>query len=477
MAVPTFVQCKMTNSTRAPGVTGFTAFHLTLPELMLGNNCLILAFVYNINTGTPVFTAVDDGGNSLGAAVVSADDATNNMHMKVWIAPGVASGRTGVVVSVTGGDLAYGQMYCGEEYNVATASAVDGTPSSINTTGTTSWAPGSITTTVDGDVIYTIVKDSQGLGPFTNFTPGSGATLLAVDSANGFAVQRQVQATAGAIAPVITSPGVGAFIACGVALKSAAAGTAPTQVPRIVKEVWVNVADQTITTIAQQFPTVGDAVHVGWVGAPGVANTVRPITSVVDTVGNSYAVTAGIGAVVSGTANHAYCLAATPNLTNRVTIGFTADNLSTAVLHDIIGTGMVFDRIVNATGLQPDGGNLTTVSIAPSSSGGLVFVACGVNAGALRDLIGAAYRTENPWLPEEDGGAGQLHEDNGWGHVHPTDVSLLTFVWSNSRVSAGVGNGVQDWAAQAISFTLAPPPVYTSDFSGFPKPPLSQGLL
>lgn len=474
MAVPTFVQCKLTNSTRAPGSFPFTAFHFMLPELVLANNCVILAFVYNINSGTPTIAITDDQSNSWGAATVSADDATNNMHMKVWVLPNVPAGTHAVVLTLTGGDGGYGQLFCAEEYNVATASVVDGAPSSINSSGTTTWAPGSITTTVDGDVIYTFVKDSGGLGPYTNFTPGTGATLLVADSFNGFAIQRQVQATAGAITPGITAPGgaTGAFIACGIALKAAAAGTAPTAVPRILKEVWLNAADGTATSFNQQFPTLGDAIHVGWVGAPGVAATPRPMTNVTDTAGNSYAVTPGVGGIQSGTANHAYSLATQPNAANRVTISVLADNLSTAVIHDVLGGGLYYDRIANANGLQADGGNLTTVSIVPSVPGGIVFVATGINAGALRDLIGTGYQTEHPWTPEEDGGANQLREDNGWGHTKPTDLTTKTFTYAHSRT--GVGNGAQDWASQALSLIPTPPRAYTYDFSTFPKPPLQQ---
>jgi hypothetical protein len=219
--------------------------------------------------------------------------------------------------------------------------------------------------------------------------------------------------------------------------------------------------------MAQQFPNTGDAIHVGWVGAAGVASALRPMTSVTDTAGHAFALTAGVGNLLSGLAQHAYSGAAPASLTNRVTINFAADNLSTAVLHDVLGGGLTVDKTVDATGLQADGGNLTTVTATPILGGGMIFVALGINNGAVRDLVGATYRTEHPWTLEEDGGGNMLHEDNGWAHRYPPGVASSTFVWTTSN--SGVGDGVQDWAAQALVLVPPCPPAYP-DYRTFPKP-------
>jgi hypothetical protein len=195
------------------------------------------------------------------------------------------------------------------------------------------------------------------------------------------------------------------------------------------------------------------------------------------TNGNNYEIPAGTGTGTSGFAQHAYNLSARKGDQNRVTITVTADNLSTAVLDDIVSTGgLTFDKIVNASGFQADGADLDTGTCAASRAGGLIFNALGVNRGTMRKTKGSAFVGSNPWAKEEDGGGNNLHQDNGWSYIAPTDTSGKQFSYTESGTDPGRGVtfGAQDWAAQAISFVPYPPATIDFDYSRFPIQPIAE---
>jgi hypothetical protein len=474
MANPTRIGGIITNSTRSSAWS-----ELDLQVRPVGtNNCVAIVLIYSIATGTPTFALTDDNAVSYGAPDSNGSiyDGTNTLGIATWVLPGVTGNPRIFTATASGGTCNFGQFIYVEEYNIATSAVLDVAMVKINTSGSTSWALPSMTTVTDGCVIYLIAKDVSGAGTFANFTAnGTAATLELAHSADGAIVQRQVQTTHGAITPTVTSPGAGAFVAVAFALKPASAGTLPAT-PYVLSSVWLNPNDGTTTTWPTQFPVKGDAIHVGWVGASS-GGAIRAMNKITDTNGNNYEIPAGTGTGTSGFAQHAYNLSARKGDQNRVTITVTADNLSTAVLDDIVSTGgLTFDKIVNASGFQADGADLDTGTCAASRAGGLIFNALGVNRGTMRKTKGSAFVGSNPWAKEEDGGGNNLHQDNGWSYIAPTDTSGKQFSYTESGTDPGRGVtfGAQDWAAQAISFVPYPPATIDFDYSRFPIQPIAE---
>jgi hypothetical protein len=456
--------------------SNWTVVHVNLPERVLPSNCIIFALGYANGTGTPVLTITDDKGNSWGAPTVSDTDSIANYTLAVWVRPGATVDTRQVIVTVTGGTISYIQAFAAEEYNIATSSPLDGTQHTHGTSAT--WGPGSLTTTVDGDVIYTLSVDDGGAGPYGQFSPGSGAEILLGEMKTGFAVQRQIQTTHGAISPAITASKSAAFVSVALALKSAPAGTAPTADPRIVKVLPVDCRDNAATSFTQHFPLKGNNLVVGWIGAgsSGLIADSRALLSVTDSAGNSCTVSEGVGNGLSGFAQCAYKLGAATSPTNIVTIKPQVDNVSTAFLYDVFGTGLVPDTVAFASGFQTNAADIATVTITPRTLGGIFFSFCGINNGALRELTDTGLFASFSWALEEDGGGNAWHEDNGWAHAHVLNLAPKTLTWTNSN--SGAGDGVADWAALAMAFAK-PIPTFCPDYTRFPKSPIArnaQGL-
>ena len=446
MSTPTLVQAATFAGTNAASAS---VVHIPLPNASLSGNCLALAVAWATSTGTPSIAITDDQGTNTWVVGPTDFDATNTYNLSTWYALNVTAGTQKITITATGGTLSYVHPFIREFYNVATSSATDST-TAWHTHGTSaSWGPGSQTTTVDGDLIWTVGVDSGGFGPWAAYAAsGTGAALVGVDLVQGMADQIQIQTTHGAISPVITAAASHPFIACSIAFKAATAGTAPTASPRIIHAAWVDYWN-TNTSIAQQFPCLGDTIAIGWVGASS-GGSVISMTGVTDTDGNSYTLTTGVGTNLSGRAQWAYKQSATPSATKVVTITTgAADNLSTAILYDLAATSCIFDPAQNATGNVADAADLTSVSFTPTRANGVVLVANGVNNGTVRD----ATFNDNPWTDTEDGGGSHFHQDNGWGHYYNPDTSAVALTWTTSNV--GVGDGVADWAAQAIGFSPA----------------------
>lgn len=447
---PTFVQGVTFNST-GPSASAFAEMELYFPNFSLASNLQTLALAWATDSGTPVLTVQDDTSTTWTVGPTHFD-AGNTYNLSTWYRAGAPAGIRKITITATGGTLSFGHPMIREFYNVATSSPTDSTNAWHANGSSASWGPGSQTTTVNGDLIWTVAIDSAGFGPYSAFTPsGAGAELIGADLRQGMADQMMIQTTAGAISPVITSAASHPFIACSIAFKAAVAGTAPTANPRIIQITWVNWKAASGTTLPQQFPCRGDTIAVGWVGASS-GGGIRAMSAISDTNGNSYTLTTGAGNGPSGYAQWGYDLGATVSNNNVVTVTSLADNFSTAVIYDISAPGCVFDQVQAAEGLQVDAGDLTTVSVSPAGTNWLVLVAVGINNGTLRD----ATLNDNPWTDTEDGGGNELHEDNGWGHLNsPPDAGLITFTWTGSNV--GAGDGVQDWGAEAIAFSRGRP--------------------
>jgi hypothetical protein len=356
------------------------------------------------------------------------------------------------------------QAVLSEFYNVS--AATDGTSASP-----TSAAAGTISTSQSGDLIYewgaSLSTDTYYGGAYngSSLTAGSGFTLLSADLQVGSCDQYEVQGSSGAIDPTFTPSGSATWGSLAVALRAASAGTPPGSGIRIVHVQHTLVGALTTGSnaapIPLQFPCTGNLLV-------GAFNYV-PITAVTDSAGNAWSCPS---ALMSEDPNSGWCAQiiyaananTNPNLSNiKLTISPTTTFQCFLVLYDISGAaGSPYDTAATANGLQTQNGNLSTVSITPSTPNGLVFSEVAVDYQTINGLVGATYILDsvvNTQADDNPGGPGtqnsSLDEDNGYGHVYNSNTSQLTFVWTyNYSLSGGSGGevGAEYWDAVAGSF-------------------------
>lgn len=236
MATPTCVQHALTNSNENFEVGN--AFVIRLADPTLANNCIALALLYQYSA-TRTVAVTDDQGNTWPSPTRVIDDTsrgpTDSLTSAVYVLPNVAAGTRAITVTFDTALKAFAASMS-EWYNVATSSPLDGNNGAV---GASPAASGSITTTVNGDLIihwgfatgWGIQLNSGFNDGCTTWTKQSGFTKLHGNREEMFFCEYAVQGTAGAINPSSSFSGGSAsgeiFNSLTVALKNATAGTAP----------------------------------------------------------------------------------------------------------------------------------------------------------------------------------------------------------------------------------------------------------
>jgi hypothetical protein len=465
-AVPTLVQHVATGME----YNGVLNFIITLPNAALKGNCLILGIQY---PSSGAITSVKDNQGNTWTEGPSTTNATYDREMTLYYATNVAAGTQVVTVAFSGlsGVSASSptQAVLSEFYNVAPSAPSDGSASSP-----TSTTAGAITTSGSGDLIYhwgaSLSTDTLYGASFdgTSITAGTDFTLLSADLQVGSCDQYYVQPTAGAINPSFTPSGSATWGSLAIALKSASAGTAPGSGIRIVHVQHTLIGALTTSGDAAplplQFPSCGNLLV-------GVFNYCQ-IASVSDSAGNTWSCPGALlseGVYGGQYAQIVYAANAStsPNLSS---IKLTLSNGSSGgktfqsflVLYDVAGAATSpYDTGATANGQQTSNGDLTTVSITPSTSNGLVFGQVEVGFQTINGLVGPGYILDSVVNTQDDdnpGGPGtqnsSLDEDNGYGHVYNENAKGLTFEWTYKHSLSGGGGevGAEYWAAVAAAF-------------------------
>lgn len=458
----------------ATGMDGLPAatFTINLPNLTLSGNLLVCCVQYQ-SSGS-ITSVKDSQGNSFTLGT-SFSNATYNKKAAIYYLANCVSGSTGVNI-VFSGSPSYPHGDVSEWYNIATSSPVDGTPSNSSTSKTA----GSITTANSGDLVMEWGLDlsdngSGGQANLTSITAGSGYTLVSADLQVGSCVQYQVQSSAGAINPTFTSSGAATWGSLAIAFKAAASGTAPsTNAMRIVNLYQVSLCGGVGSTFATQeinslqFPSQGNLLVASWQSGG------RFITGASDSNSNTWvALTAGSSvAWGSGpTAQIAYAANAVtgPNLSN---ISFTfsgSAGFDIVFLYDIVNASTApYDSVAGnqlTNGQQTSNGNLTTVSITPSTIDGIVISNTVVDFGTMKGCatpgtysFDAAFNSLDDNNPAGTNGTNpsSLAQDGGYAHVYNSSTSSLTFVYTENSISTGGTAGAQFWIAVAAAFKASP---------------------
>lgn len=448
------------------------------PCAMASGDLVILAVRYPHSLTSITVTDNKSGGSNTYTSQVSGSDSGLNNKFAIFtsLVTGFASQIT-VAFNTNTSDV---QIYASLWYNVASSSIVDGTSFTADITPANNTNPnvsaGSMTTTVDGDLIFYIAFDQAsplGIANTINSTAwGSGFSgLFAETNYNGSAAQYEIQATHGAVNPgmLFSQTTHDTFAALGIAIKAGSSGSAPGAGIRIVKSQQFYNNVQASVNLTTAFPTSGNLfVAVNEAGTVGIT-----MTSVTDSKSNTWTEESGHPATFPQ-----IFYAANP----------TSDNAMTVTLHFGAGTGTDLICLYDIAGAAtspldtgatvPGGGDPSALtaassgaaknsgtqgaanqaidpthgapSIIPTTATGLIIAAVQMGDGPVTgssqtfDYMSATWSTA--------GDAQSFSNGDAMGHVFQTSAANQSFHWTCSGQTAA-----SSWAALAISFLAAPP--------------------
>lgn len=446
-AVPTLVQHVAGAMDQSPA----SALIIHLPNVVRSGNCLIASVQLHQFGGITAAVADDKSNTWIAGPTVTS----NSVQLSLFYVVGAAAGTSRVTITFNGTHPVNPQAVVSEFYNVATASAVDGSSAQATTSPVTS---GGFTTTAPGDLIYQYGVDTTSQGAFNggSLAPGSNFTLLSADRQVGAVAQYSVQSAAGAINPSFTASGTHTWASASIALKSASAGTAPPSGIRIVHvQHWWDGGNLAPMTI--QFPSSGNLI-VGF-----NTTSVATIANVTDSNHNTYDVS-HLHASPSNPdenaqgffAGNATTSAALTMTFNWSASGGNGDNM--IVLFDVAGAAASpLSAATVADGSQVKQGNVTLGSITPTTANGLVLNAAAIDFHTINGVVGTGLVLDSIVNPLDDNNPGtptgtppsNMDEDNAYAHFYNANTSPVSFVYT---ADSNDGGGVLVWASVTLAF-------------------------
>ncbi len=275
--------------------------------------------------------------------------------------------------------------------------------------------------------------------------------------------QYGIQAAAGPISPTITRTGGNpdGYVSLALALKAAAAGTAPSAGIRVVR-IQHNNFDG-VTSIPVEFPCSGNLV----IGPYDTGNDDGSglMTELNDGI-NTYTQMSGSPFTYEpGTQQLWFAANATSGL---LTLTATLNEVATRpggdlVLYDVTGAAISpVDTQASATGIQIGNGPLTTVAITPAGAGELIVAwgdeYWGTGNGTIADPNGHTPLFENPTWPGQDCGIGNTCNSGAYvafeldamsAMYHTMDATTVTFIFTLTNAGQ---TGVGAWLGFAAAF-------------------------
>lgn len=465
MGVPTLVQ-QDDGSTRSTLSTDkCSKYIIGLPHAAGSGNLLIVAVTWGDTTSTCSITD-NNGGNTWNAGPL-VRDTTNVQSGQAFYAMNVASSTQSVTATLSA-QANFVTAWAYEYYNVATSSALDGSNGHFITTSSTSVTPGSITTTVDGDLIWHWATGDHLVGSDLTgaWSAQSGFNLIGADTlaTDVSACQNGIQSVHGAINPTLTSPAAIGYISIQMAFKAADAGTAPSGM-RVNSMGHRNTKDETAASRKFQFPCASSNNLLALAMTNGLGSPSRHITAITDTNSNTWTQPSGSpfsdGAGGNNTAIW-YASGATCSegliLTLTIAGSDAGGNGETYLMHAFSGaSSSPFDSLHTTNGTQTVTGSFTGDSITPSAANGIVLSFVSV---AKNNVDGVSTNTGSPNFTatvgtSATGWAPPVHadEDNGYAVLPSVPASAVTFTWAQDNAQQ---TGVGAWANMSVSFLAAP---------------------
>jgi Fibronectin type III domain len=432
------------------GSSGYLRFYLPRPA-GAGNTIIVGATASN---GTTI-TVADDQSDSYSVAA-SEEDSNNFNHWNyLFYASNVSAGARQIQVSYSPGDP-YVAAWAMECTNVG---ALDVNNGNIGT-GTTVTA-GSITPTATGDLLvqFSVNNSVTPNNSVASWTVGSQSNITwqfaVADRGSAAAAQWGVYNSTSSINPTMTV-GTAGFASVVAAFKAAAAGTSfPATGIQIdaTKTFWISTgAGSNFNSLprTENFacPASDNAMIIQWIGINNGG-----LSGVSDSNGNTWNNTGaefnpanGGGAVITW-----YAQAATVSPSQTLTLSGSPDNDS-AKAYCVRGasTTSFFDKTATNVGSQSSAGNLTAVSITPSTSNGLVMGYVGVSSDTMIGVTGAGQLFQSCFWSQESSGFGGCDENNGWASYLNPNTSTVTFTFTEQ-----FGDAANGWVARADAFEAA----------------------
>jgi hypothetical protein len=435
------------NNVSASSTQGNTvsSYDFRLPNGTMSGNCVIVGFQYSAIAGVKAMVT-DDKGNSYSTPISHSD---GRQMVNLSFALNVAAGTQKIRITFSGGTPAFVSALATEFYNIAPANALDG--SSGNDGTGTSVPAGTFTPATSGDLIYQYAIQDSSSNPMISWSQGGNPwVLLSADVLDGSAAQYQVQTSAAPITPALGMIPSQNFSSVAVALKPANSGSPPPPGIRVVRAQHHSVQPYASSPVRLQFPCTGNLVVLAWIGVP-----LHDLTGVTDGNGNSY-VSPGpaFGLGLSGDSQIYYAAGASTSSTmTGPTLTTTGSDISgsTAVLLDVSGAAASpYDAtagLAKASGVQNSAGNVTAVTISPSSANGLVISTLGVDSNTINGVSPGNFLSA---VPAPVASPNPVDQNNGWALWYNASPGAGTFVWTTQ------GGQVNDWSSIAAAFKAAP---------------------
>jgi chitodextrinase len=447
-STPALVQHTASSSNEQNGLTG-NGYKFTLPDKVLAGNCLILGVTFGANpfaSTTAITSIADSSGDTWSTTpeVTASDGGT--AFSQIFVHPNASAGVHTITVTLNTVVTLF-QYTVSEFRNVATAAPVNGRAgraiAANGTISTGTFTPGN-NDAAGGNLIWAYFADDStpfATGPTTYAAGGSFTLLDASIGTNSAALPHAsmyfVQTTAAAINPsmTLTGGGTNTWNGVAVALKAAAAGTAPAASGiRIVSLVHETNSAPPATWVVQ-FPCQGNLIVVR-------VNDDPNLTSITDSNGNAY-----VRSTTSPQIWHADN--PIPGINLKVTLHFSAAPANrTILLYDITGAAAAPEdgHVQNGAGGAPTTSAAYDLTdspiITPASANGLTIAAltmgigpvdgfaAGAPPGAIYDFVFHAGDVDSDRMDSGDGAA----------HLYNPDLSTEHWNWHLPNV-AGVSSG------------------------------------
>lgn len=491
-AAPTMVQHDSGSSTRWMAFAGPPfCYYYQLPNATLAGNAVMASSPFGSNL---IPSVTDDAGNTY-AIGKTFYDAGDNTSIAVLGAFNVNAGARLISFCFPSDPGFYVQPMATEFANVT---GFDGAGSANNGNSTTA-APGALSPTVTGDLIYQVTANI-GCPDFTqcqaSYAPQSPAnlpmSLLSADVIDGLSAQYGVYGATASVSPTMGMGTSMKWISAAVALKSGATGSVPTGL-RIVHllhsslTVFRKFGDPVVpypNPTHFQFPSSGNLLVTQITGG---GDTCCNVTSVTDTSNPSWLQTAEIkGNCCSMQTFYVPNAITTNNL--GITYNWTSSTSAPDMMfYDIAGAATApFDASNgnfgdDTTSIDTNNGIATGYTITPAQPNDIILshanwddnVGIGIDGqNFLSNTFDGTREVNNaPTLVDEQGGSASYITPN---------TSAVSFTWRMIRgTPAGEVPYPGNWTSISAAFKGAsstpPPPPPTASLSASPTSVTSGG--
>jgi hypothetical protein len=449
----------------APGCSA-TCYHIPLDKTAItSGSTLVLFFGYDSTSNNQVFSVTDDKSNTWTLDITSAQ--SNNKTMRVYSATNIAAGTSYVNIQLTAGSQNnYWQPLVLEFFD---ANALDG--ASCNTATSATVSAGSITPTLSGDLFVQAKYSTTRTSQTVSFTRGSQSninwSLASQLLGDGAVDQYGVYNSTAAINPTFTQAASDAYISCAVALKAAATGSAPTNLPRIVSQMHDAMPKNAPNPWkAGTIVNTSGAVYISYVGNDAIHSTNGVIDGVTSVPAPNVGWTTGADFVGSNGHNHVNSFCAqfnSPPGPIVISINRAASTNDSINMIYVVpgGTCNVDIDSGGTTGYQSSGTDIPVGTLTPKAVNDIIF-----------GFGGQYYCTGTSLVSPSNGqfdavffsgitidGPAQTDENNFWFHHVNTDLSTITATIGDT---CGSNPNPLWWAARMVAYqstaTAAPQP-------------------